>query len=101
MIQIGVDSNLQKEMAKVNSAIDMLKMKHGISVREHLGFGNAANKQLNSSNGKSLLESATPKTNHTAEALASTLVAATSSSDTTTIVVLHLATSSSSSVMVM
>jgi len=40
MTQIGVDNNLQKEMAKINSVIDMLKEKHGISVREHLGFGN-------------------------------------------------------------
>ena len=46
MMQIGVENNLQKEMAQINSVIDMLREKRGISVRDHLGFGNAANEQL-------------------------------------------------------
>ena len=46
MIQIGINNNLQKEMAKINSFIDMLKDNHGISARKHLGFGNAANSKL-------------------------------------------------------
>ena len=46
MIQFGVDNNSQEEMTRINDAIDMLKQKHGISVREHLGFDNAATQQL-------------------------------------------------------
>ena len=33
-------------MTRINDFIDMLKQKHSISVREHLGFGNAATQQL-------------------------------------------------------
>ena len=46
MIQIGIENNLQEEMEMINNAIDMLKYNHGISVREHLGFGNAAKSEL-------------------------------------------------------
>ena len=46
LFKIGVDNNLQKEMAEVNLVIDTLKYNHGISVREHLGFGNAATQHL-------------------------------------------------------
>ena len=46
MIQIGIDNNLQKKMTEINSTIDILKYNHGISVREHLGFGNTANSKL-------------------------------------------------------
>jgi len=46
MIQIGVVNNSQKEMTIINDAIDMLKQKHDISVREHLGFDSAATQQL-------------------------------------------------------
>ena len=46
MIQFGVENNLYEEMTRINDFIDILKQKHGFSVREHLGFGNAATKQL-------------------------------------------------------
>jgi len=46
MIQIGINNNLHEEMSKINRAIDILNYNHGVSVREHLGFGNAATKQL-------------------------------------------------------
>ena len=46
MIQIGIDNKLQEKLGEINSVIDMLKYNHGISVREHLGFGNAAKSEL-------------------------------------------------------
>ena len=46
MIQIGKDNKLDMEMAKIESVIDTLREKHGISVRDHLGFGSVANAQL-------------------------------------------------------
>ena len=46
LIKFGVDNNSKKEMTRINDTIDMLKQEHGISVRKHLGFGNAANEQL-------------------------------------------------------
>ena len=46
LIKFAIDNNLQKQMDKVNTVIDTLKYNHDISVREHLGFDNAATKQL-------------------------------------------------------
>jgi len=46
LIKFGVDNNSKKEMTRINDTIDMLKQHHGISVRDHLGFGNAATQQL-------------------------------------------------------